>query len=79
MQIAKISLLIIIFLSITACASWKEQAYTGHGSQVGSIPATRMPQDLDSSQMRQYYPIPEVVHERQNNTISLNPPQYWPN
>ena len=78
MQIAKIILLIILSLDITACASWKQQAYTGRGAQVGTISPTRMPQDLNSTQMREYYPIPDVVHERQSNTISLNPPQYWP-
>jgi uncharacterized lipoprotein len=80
MQIAKISMLIILSLGITACASWREQAYTGQGEQVESIPELRMPQDVSNTQIREYYPIPDVVHERQNNTISITlpSPKYWP-
>ena len=69
MQIAKIIFFIILSLGITACTSWKEDAYTGHGAQVQSIPTLSMPQDVNSAPRRQYYPIPDVVHERQNNTI----------
>lgn len=79
MKIVKIILLIILPLSLAACASWKKDAYTGQGEQVENFAPVAVPHDLGTAQMREYYPIPDVVYEKQGQTISLNPPDYWPN
>ncbi len=60
-------------LGLTACASWKKNLYNGKGDQVATQPTMLVPQNLNASQMREYYPIPDVVHQRQAS-VSLAPP-----
>ena len=90
----KYILIIIVAIGLSSCASWKQYGYSGQGEQVTELQPITVPQDLSSTKMqsyypvpakkkkpkprtysnpapREYYPIPDVVNQRQNNSETL--------
>lgn len=72
-------LIIILVLGLTACASHtterRQDVYTGQ--TMDTTPTIALPADLNKSDVQDYYRIPDVVHEKnnQNAQVSDKPPQ----